>query len=312
MASSIELLRPHTRFRSIATSSPVGPVPPPTEQQPAMRLAHDRASLGTARAGLPSPVGLVPTMGALHAGHVALIERARAECASVVVSIFVNPTQFGPGEDYERYPRRLDEDVQACRTTGVDLVFAPDVEAVYPPGYATTVDIGPLGSVLEGAVRPGHFRGVATVVAVLFGLVRPDRAYFGQKDGQQAVVIERLVRDLALPVVVSVVPTVREPDGLALSSRNAYLTVSERAAAPVLHRALRAAADEHARGQRDAERLRARMREVLEGVPIARPDYVSVADRDTLRELDALEGPALLSLGVRFPSARLIDCWPLD
>jgi pantoate--beta-alanine ligase len=245
-------------------------------------------------------------------GHLALIERARAECASVVVSIFVNPTQFGPGEDYERYPRRLDEDVRACRTYGVDLVFAPDVEAVYPPGYATTVDIGPLGSVLEGAVRPGHFGGVATVVTVLFGLVRPDRAYFGQKDGQQAVVIERLVRDLALPVVVSVVPTVREPDGLALSSRNAYLTVPERAAAPVLHRALRAAADEHARGQRDAERLRARMREVLEGVPIARPDYVSVADRETLRELDAVEGPALLSLAVRFPSARLIDCWPLD
>lgn len=289
----------------------MGPVPPPTDSQPAVRLARDRTALEAARAVLPSPVGLVPTMGALHGGHLALIERARAECASVVVSIFVNPMQFGADEDYERYPRRLDEDLRASGAGGVDLVFAPDVDAIYPPGHATTVDVGPLGSVLEGAARPGHFRGVATVVTILLDLVRPDRAYFGQKDGQQAVVVERVVRDLALPVTVSVVPTVREPDGLALSSRNAYLTVPERAAAPALHRALRAAADEHARGQRDAERLRTRMRLVLEAVPMARPDYVSVADRTTLRELEVVDGPALLSVAVRFPSARLIDCWPL-
>ncbi len=164
---------------------------------------------------------------------------------------------------------------------------------------------------LEGEVRPGHFRGVATVVTILFDAVRPDRAYFGQKDGQQAIVVERVVRDLALPVEISIVPTVREPDGLALASRNAYLGPEERAAAPVLHRALRAAADEHARGERDAERLRARMRAVLGDVPLAVPDYVSVADRASLRELDVVDRPALLSLAVRFPSTRLIDCWPI-
>jgi pantoate--beta-alanine ligase len=290
--------------------------PPPAVRAeadvPAMVLARDRVSLAAARGSLPSPVGLVPTMGALHAGHVALIRRARDECASVVVSIFVNPTQFGPGEDYDRYPRRLDDDLRACEAAGVDVVFAPTVEAVYPPGHVTVVDPGPLGGVLEGEVRPGHFRGVATVVTILFDAVRPDRAYFGQKDGQQVVVIERVVQDLALPVEISVVPTVREPDGLALASRNAYLGAEERAAAPVLYRALRAAADEHARGERDAGRLRARMRTVLGEVPLAVPDYVSVADRATMRELDVIDGPALLSLAVRFPSARLIDCWPID
>jgi pantoate--beta-alanine ligase len=276
-----------------------------------MVLARDRVSLAAARGSLPSPVGLVPTMGALHAGHVALIRRARDECASVVVSIFVNPTQFGPGEDYDRYPRRLDDDLRACEAADVDVVFAPTVDAVYPPGHVTVVDPGPLGSVLEGAARPGHFRGVATVVTILFDAVRPDRAYFGQKDGQQVVVIERVVHDLALPVEISVVPTVREPDGLALASRNAYLGAEERTAAPVLYRALRAAADEHAGGERDAGRLRARMRAVLGEVPLAVPDYVSVADRATMRELDVIDGPALLSLAVRFPSARLIDCWPI-
>ena len=290
--------------------------PPPAisaeAHPPATVLARDRVSLAAARGSLPSPVWLVPTMGALHAGHVALIRRARDECASVVVSVFVNPTQFGPGEDYERYPRRLDDDLRACEAAGVDVVFAPAAEVLYPAGHATMVDPGPLGTVLEGEVRPGHFRGVATVVTVLFDLIRPDRAYFGQKDGQQVVVIERVVHDLALPVEISVVPTVREPDGLALASRNAYLGVDERAAAPVLYRALRAAADEHARGERDAERLRARMRGVLGEVPLAVPDYVSVADRATLRELDVLDRPALLSLAVRFPSARLIDCWPID
>ncbi len=277
-----------------------------------VRIVRDRASLAAIRAALPGPVGLVPTMGALHGGHVALIERARAECASVVVSIFVNPTQFGPGEDYERYPRDLEADLRTCAAHGVDLVFAPDVPTIYPPGHSTTVDVGPLGTVLEGAARPGHFRGVATVVTILLDLVRPDLAYFGQKDGQQVVVVGRVVRDLALAVRLVVVPTVREPDGLALSSRNAYLSAAERAAAPVLYRALRAAVDDYARGERDAERLRARMREVLAAEPLARPDYVSVADRETLEELAAVDRGALLSLAVRFPSARLIDCWPLD
>ena len=288
------------------------PAIPAEAHPPATVLARDHASLAAARGSLPSPVGLVPTMGALHAGHVALIRRAREECASVVVSVFVNPTQFGPGEDYERYPRRLDDDLRICEAAGVDVVFAPAAEVLYSPGHATMIDPGPLGTVLEGEVRPGHFRGVATVVTILVDLVRPDRAYFGQKDGQQVVVIERVVHDLALPVEISVVPTVREPDGLALASRNAYLGVEDRAAAPVLYRALRAAADEHARGERDAERLRARMRAVLGEAPLAVADYVSVADRATLRELDVLDRPALLSLAVRFPSARLIDCWPID
>ncbi len=275
------------------------------------RLVRDRPTLAALRAALPGPVGLVPTMGALHAGHRALIERARRECASVVVSIFVNPTQFGPGEDYERYPRALEADLRACEASGVDVVFAPDVATIYPAGFSTSVDPGPLGTVLEGAARPGHFRGVATVVTVLFGLTRPDRAYFGQKDGQQAVVVDRVVRDLALPVELVVVPTVRDVDGLALSSRNAYLGAEERRAAPVLYRALRAAAEDHARGERDGGRLRARMQAVLATEPLARPDYVSVADGRTLEELDVVSGPALLSLAVRFPSARLIDCWPL-
>jgi pantoate--beta-alanine ligase len=276
-----------------------------------VRLASNRASLAAARATLASPIGLVPTMGALHAGHLALIERARRECASVVVSIFVNPTQFGPGEDYERYPRTLEADLRACETSGVDLVFAPDVATMYPPGHTTWVDPGTPGMVLEGAARPGHFRGVATVVTILLNLVRPDLAYFGQKDGQQAIVVDRVVRDLGLPVGLVVVPTVRDPDGLALSSRNAYLAPAERAAAPVLHRALQAAAEAFERGERDAGQLRSLMRDVLAGEPLGRPDYVSVADRATLEELGTVDGPALLSLAVRFPSARLIDCWPI-
>ncbi len=286
-------------------------VPRPAAPVRAVRVATDRASLAAIRATLPSPVGLVPTMGALHPGHLALIDRARRECASVVVSIFVNPMQFGPGEDYERYPRDLEADLQACEASGVDLVFAPDLGSMYPPGHTTAVEPGPPGAVLEGAARPGHFRGVATVVTILCGLVRPDLAYFGQKDGQQVAVVERVVRDLGLPVGLVVVPTVRDPDGLALSSRNAYLTPEERAAAPALHRALRAAAEGYGRGERDAERLRSLMRQVVAEVPLARPDYVSVADRSTLEELATVDRPALLSLAVRFPSARLIDCWPI-
>ncbi len=274
-------------------------------------VVRDRAGLAEVRASLPSPVGLVPTMGALHAGHVALIDRARAECESVVVSIFVNPAQFGPDEDYERYPRPFAADLAVCESRGVDVVFAPAVDAIYPRGHSTVVDPGPLAAVLEGAARPGHFRGVATVVTILLDLVRPDRAYFGQKDGQQAVVIRHVVRDLGLPVALSIVPTVREPDGLALSSRNAYLTPPERAAAPVLSRALRVAAGKFERGERDAERLRRGMRDVLGEAPMGAPDYVSVADAETLRELDIVDGPALLSLAVRFPSARLIDCQPI-
>ena len=276
-----------------------------------MDVVRERLSLAKARARLPGPVGFVATMGALHAGHLALIERCRAECRSVVTSIFVNPTQFGPGEDYLRYPRNDEADLETCRNAGVDVVFVPGVEEIYPRGAATVVDVGPIGEVLEGARRPGHFRGVATVVTILFDLVQPDRTYFGQKDGQQVAVVARLVRDLGLPVELEVVPTVREPDGLALSSRNAYLTAPEREVAPVVARALRSAAGLYGEGERDAERLRGRMREMIAGAPLAELDYASVADRASMAELERVEGAALLSLAVRFPSARLIDCEPI-
>jgi pantoate--beta-alanine ligase len=276
-----------------------------------MEVARDRPSLAAIRARLAPPVGLVPTMGALHDGHRALIRRCRAECASVVTSIFVNPTQFGRADDFERYPRDEASDLASCEAEGVDLVFAPRLEAMYPPGATTRVEVGALGDVLEGAVRPGHFQGVATVVTILLSLVRPDRAYFGQKDGQQSVIVQRLVRDLGMPAEVVIVPTVREPDGLALSSRNAYLGPAERAAAPVLRRALRAALASHDAGERDAARLRDVMRAELATEPLAVPDYVSVADSRTLVELEHVDGPALLSLAVRFPSTRLIDCEPI-
>jgi pantoate--beta-alanine ligase len=273
-----------------------------------MEVIRDRASLAAARARLPGPVALVPTMGALHAGHRALLNQARAAASSVVVSIFVNPRQFGPAEDLTRYPRDEAADLASCRDAGVDLVFMPPVEEIYPPGASTFVDVGPLGERLEGAMRPGHFRGVATVVTVLLALVGPELAFFGQKDGQQTVVIRRLVRDLGLGMEVRVVPTVREPDGLALSSRNRFLSPMERAAAPILSRALQAASGAVQVGEQDAERLRALMQDVLATEPLGKPDYVSVADADTLDELAVVDRAALVSLAVRFPSVRLIDC----
>jgi pantoate--beta-alanine ligase len=277
-----------------------------------VRIARTRAELREARAALPSPVGFVPTMGALHEGHASLVRRAREECASVVASVFVNPTQFLPNEDFTRYPRTEAEDLKLVDSLGVDVAFVPSVEEMYPPGAVTSVDVGRLGEVLEGAARPGHFRGVATVVAMLFGLVRPNRAYFGQKDGQQSIVIRRVVRDLAMPVDIIVCPTVREPDGLALSSRNRYLTDEERAQASALHRALRAAADAAQRGDELADRLRGLMRKELAAAPLGVIDYVSLADAETLEEMATLDRPALASVAVRFPSARLIDCERLD
>jgi pantoate--beta-alanine ligase len=276
-----------------------------------VEVVRERAALLAARPSLSEPVGLVPTMGALHAGHRSLLDHARAENKSVVASIFVNPTQFGPLEDYERYPRDEEADVEIMRAAGVDVVFAPEVEEMYPEGFGTRIEVGPLGDLLEGAMRPGHFAGVATVVTILLSLVRPARAYFGQKDGQQAIIIRRLVRDLGLPVEIVVVPTVRESDGLALSSRNRYLPPAERDAAPVLYRALMAATDAYATGERDARRLRELMHHELEAEPLASADYVSIADAETLAELERIEGPALASLAVRLPSARLIDSLPL-
>jgi pantoate--beta-alanine ligase len=274
-------------------------------------VVRTRAELREARAALPSPVGFVPTMGALHEGHASLVRRARADCASVAASIFVNPTQFGANEDLSRYPRDEAGDLALLESLGVDLAFVPAVEEIYPQGASMSVDVGALGDVLEGAARPGHFRGVATVVTILFNLVAPDRAYFGQKDGQQSVVIRRLVRDLGMPVEAVVCPTVREPDGLAMSSRNRYLTSQERSQAPILNRALQAAALALASGDTSADSLRQFMRDELAAATLGNVDYVSVADAVTLQELEVVDRPALASLAVRFPSARLIDCEPL-
>ena len=276
-----------------------------------IRVVRTRAELREALANAPRPVGLVPTMGWLHAGHRALIERARAENATTVVSIFVNPKQFGDPADLARYPRNEARDVEICAESGADLVFAPTVEEVYPPGFDTIVHSGAIAEPLEGAARPGHFDGVATVVAVLFNLVGAERAYFGQKDAQQLLVIRHMARDLAMPIEVIAHPTVREPDGLALSSRNVHLSPKERAAAPVLRRALLAAREAWSAGERSADVLRERMRAVLAEEPLASVDYVSVADGEKLRELDTIDGPALLSMAVRFGTTRLIDNEPL-
>jgi pantoate--beta-alanine ligase len=277
-----------------------------------LRIVRTRAELREALASAPRPVGLVPTMGWLHDGHRALIHRARSENATTVVSIFVNPRQFGDPADLAKYPRSQARDIALCTEEGVDLVFAPEVEEIYPPGFDTSVKVGAVAEPLEGAARPGHFDGVATVVAILFNLVGAEHAYFGQKDAQQLAVIRRMALDLALPTEVLAHPTVREPDGLAMSSRNVHLSPAERAAAPVLARALRAARAMQARGERSAEALRREMRRVLDEEPLANTDYVSVADTTTLRELDTVTGPALLSLAVRFGSTRLIDNEPID
>jgi pantoate--beta-alanine ligase len=250
-------------------------------------------------------------MGWLHEGHRALMRRARGDNATTVVTIFVNPRQFTEAVDFTKYPRAEDRDLAICDQERVDLVFAPPVEEVYPPGFDTVVSVGAVSRPLEGAARPGHFDGVATVVAILFSLVGAEHAYFGQKDAQQVMVIRQMARDLAIGTEVIACPTIREPDGLALSSRNVHLSAAERAAAPVLRRALLAARDRWQSGERDGDALRDTMWEVLSAEPLAQPDYVSVADGATLTELDRVDGPALLSLAVRFGSTRLIDNEPL-
>ena len=246
-------------------------------------------------------------MGWLHDGHRALIRQARAENATTVVTIFVNPRQFNETADYSRYPRSEARDVALCDEERVDFVWAPPVQEVYVPGFDTVVTVGAVGQPLEGAARPGHFAGVATVVAVLLGLVGADHAYFGQKDAQQVMVIRRMALDLALPTEIVACPTVRADDGLALSSRNVHLSPDERAAAPVLHRALLEARSRWEGGERDAEALRRAMRDVLATQPLAVAEYVSVADGLTLAEVESIEPPTLLSLAVRFGATRLID-----
>jgi pantoate--beta-alanine ligase len=252
-------------------------------------------------------VGFVPTMGALHDGHRSLIEASRARDGCVVVSIFVNPMQFGPHEDFTRYPRPFEADVALCAAAGVDVIFHPDVETIYSSGYRTYVEVTQLQDVLEGASRPGHFRGVATVVLKLFNLVQPDRAYFGQKDAQQVRVLQQMVRDLAVPVDLVVCPTAREPDGLARSSRNVYLDAQQRAGAVVLSQALEQARQQVQQGQRDVARLQMVLQQTIEREPLAVLDYAAVVDADTLEPVTTITGPVLIALAVRFGSTRLID-----
>lgn len=250
-------------------------------------------------------------MGALHGGHASLISRARAENKTVLVSIFVNPRQFNEIADFEKYPRVEAADLRLAGAAGADLVWIPAVADVYPEGFQTSVRVGPLTEVLEGAARPGHFEGVTTIVAVLLGLAGAERAYFGQKDAQQLLVVRRMAGDLGIGTEIVACPIVREPDGLALSSRNVRLTPDQRAAAPVLRRALLAARARYDAGERDGDVLRAAMRAVLDAEPLAQPEYVSCADPATLRELARIDRSALLSMAVRFGSVRLIDNEPL-
>jgi pantoate--beta-alanine ligase len=259
------------------------------------------------RVGSSGSVGLVPTMGYLHEGHLSLVRRARAENETVVASIFVNPTQFGPADDFDRYPRDLKRDARLLEENGCDLLFTPDAAAMYPPECETFVDVGSTAAPLEGASRPGHFRGVATVVLKLLNIVQPKLAYFGRKDAQQLAVVRRMIQDLNLPVAVVACPTVREADGLAMSSRNTYLNPEERRAAAALHRALSAARDCFENGEHDATALRQAMRETLAMEPLALVEYVSVADPLTMREMDRAASGTLLSMAVKIGATRLID-----
>jgi pantoate--beta-alanine ligase len=273
-----------------------------------MKTAISLSGLRLALQGLSEPVGLVPTMGYLHEGHLSLVRLAKAECASVVVTIFVNPTQFGPKEDLGAYPRDLPQDLQLLENEGVDLVWAPPAEEMYPPGFQTWVTVEDVTQPLEGSMRPGHFRGVATVVAKLFNAVQPDKAYFGQKDAQQVVVIRQMTRDLNFTLEVVVCPIVREPDGLAMSSRNTYLDPEERRAATVLYRALTAARQAFESGERQASYLRRVMSDTIQGEPMARLQYVSCADPLSLVEIEgSIQDRALLSLAVFIGKTRLID-----
>jgi pantoate--beta-alanine ligase len=276
-----------------------------------MRTVIFLPELRSARTSLTGTVGLVPTMGYLHEGHLSLIQRARQECDHVAVSIFVNPTQFGPMEDLAKYPRDLDRDLKLIEPY-TDLLWLPTAEIMYPPGYQTWVEVESVTRPLEGAMRPGHFRGVTTVVAKLFNAVQPDRAYFGQKDAQQAAVIRQMVRDLNFRIEVVVCPIVREPDGLAMSSRNVYLDPEQRRAAVVLNRSLAEAKQAYENGERDAGMLRQVMRDVLASEPLAEVQYVSCADYDTLEELTGIKRKALLSMAVFIGKTRLIDNFVLE
>ena len=264
------------------------------------------------RQKLSGTVGFVPTMGFLHEGHLALVKQARMGNSAVIISIYVNPAQFGPREDFRAYPRDLNRDLALLRGEEVDIVFVPSDDEMYPPEFSSWVDVEKVTERLEEASRPGHFRGVATVVAKLFNIVQPSRAYFGQKDAQQMVVIKRMVADLNMGIEIVVVPTVRESDGLAMSSRNIYLGPGERQAATVLFKALTLAQQLGRGGEKDAGKIRRQMTSLIEKEPLAQIDYVSIADAETLEELSLLDRPALASLAVRIGKTRLIDNLPLE
>ena len=273
-----------------------------------MRAVETITAVREALAPLGRPLGVVPTMGYLHEGHLSLVRHARGESATVAATLFVNPTQFGPAEDLAAYPRDTERDLGLFEREGVDVIFLPSAAEMYPYGFDTWVEVGALARRLEGEFRPGHLRGVCTVVLKLLNILRPDRAYFGQKDAQQALVVRRMVRDLDLPVEIVTLPTVRESDGLAMSSRNAYLSPAERMAAPALYRALCLARHRFERGDADAAATRRAMEaSIREAAPMARPDYVSIADAETLDELETIDRPALVSLAVRIGTTRLID-----
>jgi pantoate--beta-alanine ligase len=272
-----------------------------------MRVLATIAEFKQVRQEVATSVGFVPTMGYLHEGHLVLARRASAENGITAVSIFVNPTQFGPTEDFARYPRDPERDLSLLEKEGVDWVFMPSVEDMYPQGSSSWVNVDKVTDRLEGAIRPGHFRGVATVVAKLFNIVQPTRAYFGQKDAQQVVVIKRMVADLNMNLELVVVPTVREPDGLAMSSRNVYLNPQERQAALVLWKSLNLARQLWLEGERRAERIRQQMTSLIQKEPLARIEYISIAHPETLEELTEIDQPALVSLAARFGKTRLID-----
>ncbi len=274
-----------------------------------MHFCDDVALAREGVASLAHPLGLVPTMGALHAGHLRLVQSSRAQCAATVATVFVNPMQFGAGEDFERYPRDMEGDMAALGRAGVDLVFAPSAQAMYPAGFSTIVDVGDLGSTYEGAVRPTHFRGVATIVCKLLHVIAPDRLYVGQKDAQQTAVLAKMLRDLDLPVDVRIVPTVRESDGLALSSRNAYLSPEQRAGAPTLYAALETTLAQ-LRGGCDVMTARERGRRVLS--PLAQWEYLDVVDVDTFAPQEFLRPPAFIIGAARFGTTRLIDNLRVD
>jgi len=277
-----------------------------------MRVVKTIPDIRALRQKLNGTVGFVPTMGFLHEGHLALVKRAKVENPTVIVSIYVNPTQFSPREDFGAYPRDLDRDLELLRREGVDIVFVPSDDEMYPPEFSSWVDVEKVTERLEGASRPGHFRGVSTVVAKLFNIVQPTRAYFGQKDAQQVVVIKRMVADLNMGTEVVVVPTVRESDGLAMSSRNIYLSPEERQAATILFKALTLARQLGRGREKDAEKIRRQMTSLIQKEPLAQIDYVSIADAETLEELNLIDHPAVASLAVRIGKTRLIDNMPLE